>query len=88
MNQKKSSKETEVFFVYDCELCRPGCVLLQAGLGGSASLAHEFPVESWLLAPTPGLKKYKLENREQLDKLIRLTKLSMTRDKITKLSMK
>jgi hypothetical protein len=45
---------------YDIPLMRPACALLQAALGCDASLAHRFPVESWLTSPTPGLKVYRI----------------------------
>jgi hypothetical protein len=43
--------------VYDIEQRRPGCVLLQATMGGSISAASRFPTESWLLAPTDGMRR-------------------------------
>ena len=53
--------------VYDVKLKRPGCVLLQAALGGSPGVANEFPTEHWLLAPTPDLKPYSLSIQELKD---------------------
>lgn len=41
---------------YDTTLKRPGCVILQAAMGGDAELAHRFPTASWLVAPTPDMK--------------------------------
>ena len=57
---------------YDCELMRPGCVLLQAALGGDVAAANLFPAETWLLAPTEGLKLYPV-TRKQLRELVRKT---------------
>lgn len=54
---------------YDMRLRRPGCVLLQAAMGGDSHLAQRFPVESWLLAPTPDLKVFSV-TEEQLQILI------------------
>ena len=54
---------------FDVEQMRPGCALLQAGLGCGTSIAHHFPVESWLLAPTEGLKVYEV-TEAQLEKLV------------------
>ena len=59
--------------VYDAKLKRPGCVLLQASYGCSSGLAHKFPLDSWLVAPTPDLKKYQV-TEEQLEKLVAITK--------------
>jgi hypothetical protein len=50
--------------VYDMKLKRPGCVLLQAVLGGSAGVANQFPATHWLLAPTPDMKTYKISDEE------------------------
>ena len=47
--------------VYDIELCRPGCVLLQTALGGTVPnelFIKLFPAESWLLAPTSAMQTY------------------------------
>lgn len=49
---------------YDIKLMKPGCVLLQAAMGGRPSLADEFPTELWLLAPTPDLKVYPITPRD------------------------
>jgi hypothetical protein len=59
---------------FDLELMRPGCALLQAALGAGTSIAQHFPVESWLLFPTPGLKVYELTD-EQLPKLVEMVVL-------------
>ncbi len=56
---------------FDCELMRPGCVILQAALGGSAPLAMMFPTESWLVAPTKELKVREI-TEAQLDMLVRM----------------
>ena len=57
--------------VFDIELMKPGCVLLQASLGGEPELAHRFSTSDWLLFPTPGLKLYEI-NEEQLNKLVNM----------------
>ena len=59
---------------FDVELMRPGCVILQAALGGDRFLAHRFPTESWLLAPTPNLKVYEV-TEEQVPLLIAKVRL-------------
>jgi hypothetical protein len=50
--------------VYDIKLKRPGCVLLQAALGGDPGVANNFPTEHWLLAPSPDMKTYVLSDQE------------------------
>lgn len=57
---------------YDGMLRRPGCVLLQAAMGGDVAAAELFPVETWLLAPTPDMAVYTV-TREQLTKLVTIT---------------
>lgn len=47
-----------MLFAYDAILMRPGCVPLQAALGGNIATANRFPIESWLLTPTPSLRLY------------------------------
>ncbi len=58
--------------VYDTELMRPGCVLLQATFGCNPDLAHRFKTEHWLLAPTDNLKVYPV-TESQLDQLVEMT---------------
>lgn len=45
--------------VYDTDLKRPACVLLQAvfGCGASPEALHFFEPQDWLTHPTPGMKK-------------------------------
>lgn len=50
--------------VYDMNLKRPACALLQAAYGGSPGVAGKFPAEHWLIAPTPGMKAYRLSDEE------------------------
>ena len=54
-------------FAYDMDLMRPGCVLLQAAMGGSVPAANRFPTESWLTHLTPGMRLYSIPAGE-LDK--------------------
>ena len=61
---------------YDCVLKRPGCVILQAAMGGSSAAASMFPVESWLISPTDNLSLYPV-TRGQLKTLIEMTKVAM-----------
>lgn len=59
---------------FDPKEMRPGCALIQAALGCGTSIAHEFPVGSWLLAPTPELGVYEV-NEVELSKLVLLVRL-------------
>ena len=51
--------EKELVMVYDTDLRRPACVLIQAAYGCDPRLLSDlgFDARSWLLAPTPGMKK-------------------------------
>lgn len=55
---------------FDCDLMRPACVLVAAGIGGSVEAAKRFPTETWLLAPTDGMRVY-MAAPAQLDLLVR-----------------
>lgn len=61
---------------FDIELMRPGCALLQAAMGCGTSIAHHFPVESWVLTPTPGLKVYEI-TEHQLPKLVAMVEAKL-----------
>ena len=58
--------------VYDAELKRPGCAILQAAFGCNPRLANEFDSKTWLLAPTPNMKVYAVTDQE-LGFLVRLS---------------
>jgi hypothetical protein len=62
-----------VTIAFDVQAMRPGCVLLQAAYGCSPSVAHGFPTEAWLLAPTDTLRVYEV-SPEQLAKLEQMVK--------------
>lgn len=64
------------YIIFDCELGRPACVLIQAAYGIDSYIAHEFPPNTWLISPTANMKRYKIENEDQLEKLIKLAILS------------
>ena len=51
--------EENITLVYDPDLKRPACVLIQAAYGCDHSRLHDlgFDASSWLLAPTPGMRK-------------------------------
>lgn len=50
--------------VYDTRLRRPACALLQAAMGGDAGIASQFSSETWLIAPTPGMKLLSITDGE------------------------
>ena len=56
---------------FDTEEMKPGCVLLQATMGCDSAMAHLFSTAHWLLAPTPNLKVYEV-NDSQLDQLVEM----------------
>lgn len=39
-------KTTELLIAYDTKLKQPGCVLLQAAMGGDLEAAYHFPTET------------------------------------------
>lgn len=50
---------TEITLVYDPDLKRPACVLIQAAYGCDYTKLNDLGFEpgSWLVAPTPGMRK-------------------------------
>lgn len=50
--------------VFDLVKRQPACVLLQVAYGGSPGIAHMFPAECWLLAPTPDMRAYEIPEDE------------------------
>lgn len=54
--------------VFDMKLRRPGCVILQAAMGGDTRAANRLPAESWLVAPTDDMRVYEITEAE-LDQL-------------------
>jgi len=57
---------------YDCELKRPACALVAAGMGADSLAAQEFDPQDWLLSPTPAMKVYEC-SPDQLAKLVEMT---------------
>lgn len=53
--------------VFDRELMKPGCALLQAALGGTLGISNLFPSETSLTFPTPELKLYLLTKEQLLE---------------------
>lgn len=58
---------------FDAKLMRPACVILQAAFGCGPSIAHRFPTTSWLLAPTPDMHVYEIDE-DNLKKLVQRVK--------------
>jgi hypothetical protein len=70
-------RKTRIMF--DAKLKRPGCVLLQAAIGGEfgARFHRLFPTESWLTKPTPDMRVY-LATDEELEKLGEIVRRAMS----------
>ena len=70
---------------FDCKLRRPGCVLIQAGLGGlsGALFSDYFPEETWLLFPTDDMAVYPV-TEEQLAILSEMAKNAIKNEGRTK----
>lgn len=67
--------KTPTRIAYDISQMRPGCAIVQAAMGCDPSVCHEFPTDSWLVAPTDGMKSYPITSEEQLNWLVEMTKL-------------
>ena len=59
--------------IYDLDLMRPGCVLLQVFGGCLPDFDFIFPGETWLLSPTPGMRKI-MVTMEEAKKLAKKSK--------------
>lgn len=69
----------KLHIAYDCDLKRPGCVLMQATMGGdSSAVSRLFGHESWLLAPTPGMRVI-VGTEEEWKMAVKITEAEMTR---------
>jgi hypothetical protein len=58
--------------VFDVKKMQPGCVLLQAAMGGDTALFNKYfggRSDLWLVAPTPDMKRYQT-TEEELEKLV------------------
>lgn len=65
---------------FSVEKRRPGCVLLQAAMGGSVpsdQFHRLFPNETWLVSPTDDMQVY-VVTEEQLEKLSAMAKGSVS----------
>lgn len=63
-----------MFIAYDTVLKRPGCVVVQAGMGGSSSIVSQhFDAVDWLTYPTPDMKLFPT-TEEQIPTLVEITR--------------
>jgi len=63
---------TDHLIVFDTNLKRPGCAIIQAAGGGDPELVkNHFPSETWLNHWTPGMGIYKVSD-EQLPQLVEI----------------
>jgi hypothetical protein len=66
-----------VKIVYDATLRRPGCVLLQALMGGTVpNFTRLFTSESWLVERTPDMRVYEV-TPAQLPRLVAITEAAL-----------
>lgn len=65
------------YFAYDKTLNKVGCVLIQS-LYTSTNITSmnlcNFNEDNWLLSPTPNLQIYVVNNQEDLERVIEMTK--------------
>jgi len=67
------TRKIDGYIAYDVKLMRPGCVLLQAVMGGTVPNEKLMRMlDHWLLSPTPDLRLYPYAESE-LDQLIQIT---------------
>lgn len=66
-------KEVIGYIAFNTELRRPGCVLVQASMGGTfANFDLLFPADTWLVSPA-GCRLYPITSQEQIDKLVEMS---------------
>jgi hypothetical protein len=64
--------DDSTLIAYDAKLMRPGCVLIQAAMGGDPALTRRFDSDTWLVDMTPDMKRYRV-TPAQAERLIELT---------------
>lgn len=67
--------ERRFLLAYDMELCRPGCVLVAAALGADSDASSRFDTRTWLLAPTPTMRVYRITESQLVDAVRRTEEL-------------
>lgn len=68
---------------FDMELMRVGCPIVQAAMGGDTTIPGRMPDTAWVLAPTPDMKVYEIEDDEQLERIIKtMTELEAARQQL------
>lgn len=66
-------EEQKFVLVYDPKLRRPGCVILQAAMGGTLPDFNDiFDSETWLINITPDLRPYRV-TKEQAKRIAELS---------------
>jgi len=71
----KSARKTKI--VFSVKERRPGCVLLQAAMGGTVpKFGQLFPHETWLTAPTDDMASYEVTD-DQLQQLSMMARKSV-----------
>ena len=60
---------------FDIDVMKPGCAIIQAAMGGTEGVASAFPVESWQITPTPGMKLREI-TPEQLIQLVEMVEIA------------
>ncbi len=56
---------------FDIKRMKPGCPLVQAGMGGDPRATDAFDPKTWLLSPTDDMQVYQVSG-EQLKKLVKM----------------
>ena len=70
-----------MFIAFDTELKRPGCVLIQAAMGGTISdFLERFPSDTWIINMTDDMKLFPV-TEDQLDYLQTLSMESTANQK-------
>ena len=60
--------DPEIVFVFDTVERKPACVLLQTAMGGDSPKLHGiFSADSWLIAPTPNMKRHALPRSKWIE---------------------
>lgn len=71
------------YIAFSVEQRRPGCVLIQAGLGGTFSnFASIFPSETWLTNPC-GMQLYAVPSQWHLDRLVEMANEAIKKEPAT-----
>lgn len=61
---EKTDSPNKKILIWDMELMRPGCVILQAVLGGTVSTQDLYGLGDWLVDITPNMQPYAITDEE------------------------